>query len=221
LAGRALRHATYVALRDSESVALAAELGVRDVDVAPDPVLSLTPDDAAPAESRRLAVALRPWGNDAWLPEITKALTAVSDEAELEFVAFHDGHDVELAESLARAVGGTSRVVRPNGDYRRPLAAVAGARAVFGMRLHALIAAAAADRPFVALSYDPKVSAFASAVGQPVAATVPGPVSAGPIEALLRVALTESVDRTYLDRLARLRADAGRTAALIAGHLRR
>lgn len=226
LAARALRRATYVALRDRDSATLAEALGVRDIDVVPDPVLGLDLGELGdfgedePASKPRLAVALRPWaGVDDWLPEITKALTALAADAELVFVPFHGGQDVELAESLAAVVGESAGVVYPDGGYRAALEAVAGSRAVFGMRLHALIAAAAANRPFVALSYDPKVTAFAQSVGQPIAATVPGPVVVRDVEALLRAALFEPTGGEYAGRLAVLRAEARRTATEIAARL--
>lgn len=222
LASRALRRATYVALRDRESALLAEDLGVREVDLVPDPVLGLDLGelDESGGPKPRLAVALRPWdGMDDWLPRVTEVLTALAPEAELAFVPLHGGQDVELAESLAAVVGEPARVVYPDGGYRAALEAVAGAQAVFGMRLHALIAAAAANRPFVALSYDPKVTAFALSVGQPVAATVPGPVVSRNVEGLVRAALSEPVDGAYAGRLAVLRAEARRTATEIATRL--
>ena len=216
LAGLALRSATYVSLRDEESGALAEALGVRGAVQVPDPVLGqVFPNE--PGE--RLAVALRPWQEqDVWLPEVVAALKAV--DTEIVLVAFHGGQDVELASEVCAAVGSGARVV--SGDHDTVLAAVAGARATLGMRLHALITAAAAGRPFVALSYDPKVTAFARQVGQPVAATLPGPVDPEALAGEIRSALTMETERyaaygRYTGRLSELRAYARGPAARIAG----
>jgi polysaccharide pyruvyl transferase WcaK-like protein len=51
------------------------------------------------------------------------------------------------------------------GDPNAVSGAVAGAGAVVGVRLHALILAAGAETPFVGVSYDPKVAAFCQDAG--------------------------------------------------------
>ena len=52
------------------------------------------------------------------------------------------------------------------GSLERLLSSVAGCDMMVGMRLHALILAAAAGVPSVALAYDPKVTAFMASCGQ-------------------------------------------------------
>lgn len=226
LAGRALRAASYVSLRDLDSVRLAESMKVSDLDVVPDPVLGLdlstdgsgpAPAGSGPGEpASALAVALRPWdGQQEWLESVVSVLSELAGQVELRFVPFHEGQDLEMARELAERVGSGSWVVQPDGGYRAALSAIAGCRAVLGMRLHALIAAAAAGRPFVALSYDPKVTAFAGGIGQPVAATLPGTVRPEP----LRNAVAEALSgRAPLDPelVAELRQEARRPAVRIA-----
>jgi polysaccharide pyruvyl transferase CsaB len=212
LAGLALRKATYVSLRDEASIQLAEALGAPGATLVPDPVLGATFE--APAKDR-LAIALRPWPGD-WLDPVRTALTALAADIELVFVPFHEGQDLDLARSLANPLG--AEVVEPT-DHRRTLAAVAESRATLGMRLHALITAAAAHRPFVALAYDPKVTAFASLTTQPVAATLPEPPDPETLLSLTRKAL-EGPDQTYVETLETLTASAHIPAAAIAAKLR-
>lgn len=212
LAAWALRAATYVSLRDESSIALATSLGVRTTTLVPDPVLGTTFDAHA---QPRLAIALRPWPGD-WLPAVRTALTDLAKDTELLFVPFHGGQDVDLAHSLANPLG--AEVVEP-GDYRKTLEAVANSQATLGMRLHALITAAAATRPFVALAYDPKVTAFAQLTAQPLAATLPEPPAPDTLVALTRKAL-EGPDQTYLETLQSLKSATQTPAQTVAAHLR-
>ncbi|MEQ7126944.1 polysaccharide pyruvyl transferase CsaB [Actinopolymorpha sp. B11F2] len=221
LTAAALKSATYVALRDHDSLILAERLGVRGAELVADPVLGLD-HSASGADPSGLAVSLRPWrGSATWLPVVRSALATLARDVDVALVPYHARQDVVLARELSADLGGL-RVVEPDqGGHRAAVDAVAGARAVLGMRLHALLVAAAAGRPFVALSYDPKVTAFAAQVGQPVAATLPGPIDQAALVTSVRKALEDSPDRPYLDRVARLRATAARPADAIAAHLHR
>ena len=193
LAARALARADYLSVRDPVSLELADDLGVIGAELVGDPVLAGVPMVPVPAVKPvrtgrpLLAVALRPWADDGWLDDVVIALTVLAEDMDLVLVPMQAGVDVELAEAVARLVE-TSRgipveLVGHDGGYVAAISALQHADLVLGMRLHALIAAAAANRPFVALSYDPKVDAFAGQLGVPVTAHLPGRVDA---EALMR-----------------------------------
>jgi polysaccharide pyruvyl transferase CsaB len=217
LAGMALRSSTYVAVRDAQSLALAHDLGARGAELTADPVLGW--GALAPGDGDRLAVALRPWdGLAEWLPVVRAVLSEMAREVEVVLVPFHAGQDVGLARELASVLPNATVVDSRRAGYRAAIDAVASARAVLGMRLHALVVAAAAGRPFVALSYDPKVSAFATSVGAPVAATLPGPVDVETLVTSLRKAL-QGPDQYYLEQVERLRATARRPAREVAERL--
>jgi polysaccharide pyruvyl transferase CsaB len=191
LAARALARADYLSVRDPVSLALADDLGVIGAELVGDPVLAGVPGLAGIRRVRtgrpRVAVALRPWADDGWLDEVLSALTLLADEMDLVLVPMQAGVDVELAEAVARSIEasrGSAVEVTPNdGGYVATLAALRSADVVIGMRLHALVAAAASQRPFVALSYDPKVDAFARQLGVAVTAHIPGRLDG---EALVR-----------------------------------
>ncbi|MBM7784476.1 polysaccharide pyruvyl transferase CsaB [Tenggerimyces flavus] len=212
LAGWALRSATYVSLRDESSIALATSLGARNATLVPDPVLGTT---FATHPQDRLAIALRPWPGT-WLPAVKAALTDLAKDTELVFVPFHGGQDVDLAHSLATPLG--AEVVEP-GDYGKTLEAVATSKATLGMRLHALITAAAATRPFVAIAYDPKVTAFAQLTAQPLAATLPEPPTPDTLITLTRKAL-EGPDQSYVETLETLKSATQTPTQAVASHLR-
>ena len=210
LAAAALNHAGYCSLRDEASLALARELGVRrQIDLVPDPALALEPPAVAPGG--HLLVAVRAW--DTPIPHLVSlrdALRELSDELPILVLPMHG--DTDLAASR-EVIAGIRRadVLAPDSTLDEQLAAIGSARLVVGMRLHALVLAAAAGVPAVAVSYDPKVDAFAMQVGQPVVGHVGAPIDPGDvIETVRRVLAADP--RPYRERVARLRGDLQRAA---------
>ena len=213
LAALALRAATSVSLRDERSAALLRQLGVRrTVPIVPDPALGLPPPVHPDAHGRpRLVVSLRDWpGSDRWLPAVTDALRRLGRRLEIVLLPMHLPEDVTLAERVASEIDG-ARVAVP-ADYREAIEIVAGAGIVLGMRLHSLVFAALATRPFVAVSYDPKVTAFAEQLGQPLGADLRGSVEADRLVAIVEGHLAGDASG-YRDRVASMRARARASAA--------
>jgi polysaccharide pyruvyl transferase WcaK-like protein len=73
--------------------------------------------------------------------------------------------DTGLAAALSSRLG--AAVLEPPADLAAAAAGFAGARLVFGLRFHSLVAAAAAGVPFLAFAHEPKLAAAARRLGQP------------------------------------------------------
>jgi polysaccharide pyruvyl transferase CsaB len=164
VARRAMQRAAGVTLRDRGSVHLLRSLGVdRPVEVVADPALALPAP--AGASGQHLALCVRPWADVPW-PAVVDGVRQAARKTGLtvRVVCLHRRADLALSREVARQLEADLALpAEPLGA----LEALAEARVVVGMRLHALILAAAAGVPFVGLSYDPKVSAFADSVGMP------------------------------------------------------
>lgn len=223
VAAQALRRAAYVSVRDQMSLEEVRALGVdRVVEVVPDPAITLSRPTIASsheAEPPRLVIALRPWpGWDEFEPPFIEALAQLRETHRLTFLAMQPPTDGELASRLVAQLGFGSELVQWS-DLAQLMSHIASARLVLGMRLHALILAAAAGVPFVAISYDPKVEAFANSLGQPVAGSVDGAVIPGDLVALVRA--HAQTDRTaYRRAVAHLATRAERPADAIIAALR-
>lgn len=164
---RAFERADAITVRDGDSKALLREIGVtREVHVAADPAFLVEPDSAAAdriideaglSGKDLIGIALRPWpGYEDWLSEASEAIQhACADVgAQPAFIPMQESEDSEACQGAP--------VLRHGGRPEVAKGLVARCKLIVGMRLHSLIFAAGADVPFVPLSYDPKVSAFAA-----------------------------------------------------------
>jgi polysaccharide pyruvyl transferase CsaB len=159
----ALGHCDAVSVRDHGSAAWLARWHVPGLQ-APDPVWAL---DASPVEglwdlpAPRVAVALRPhpWLTEARLDQITQALAAFQAATRtcLLLVPFQPVKDLPLAEYIQPRLPGPSHIYTLS-DPRQLKGLFRGVEMTLGMRLHALIMAAAEGCRCFGLSYDPKVS---------------------------------------------------------------
>ncbi len=82
--------------------------------------------------------------------------------------------DLDLARAVNARLGGSAQLLVPPADLKEARAQFDAARLVVGLRLHALVAAAAAGTPFVAVAHEPKLVAAARRMGQPAVLPRPG-----------------------------------------------
>ena len=165
---RALR-GVPVAVRDRASQRLLAQLDIPAALVA-DTALLLPGPLQKPAENA--PILLIPRGS---LPEVTAALARLAKALGKEGlptagVALHPSED---AAALAELPPGVARLKAPTPQVALEL--IAGSRYVVSARLHGLILAARARRPFSGIAYDPKVAAFLSETGNRAHLVPPNP----------------------------------------------
>lgn len=211
LAALALRGAAHVSLRDAASVELARHLGVRRrIDLVPDPALAL--DIPAGERRDRIVVAVRDWGDRrGYLAEVRTALVELARDHPVLALPMQETVDREASLAVVEGVPG-AEVLASRATFAERIAAFGDAAVVIGMRLHALILAAAAGVPALAVSYDPKVDAFAAAAGQPVVGGVDAPIDPGHITTAARELVAADL-APYLERIAVMRASLSEAAA--------
>lgn len=189
LVGRVARSADALAVRDTGSRDLLVRCGVPPGRIAltADPVLALAPasrEAVAPLlrglglEPGRptIGVALRPWRT--WYERQLKAFSAVlaqealARDAQILLLPFHQPDDLAIHAELnvcleARPGAHRPRVATLTASVgpAEMMGLLGALDLMIGMRLHALIMAAAVATPAIGLVYDPKVAAFAGRVG--------------------------------------------------------
>lgn len=171
---RVLNKASLVTVRDQESKSLLESIGVTrpDAHVTADPALVLEPDlveadsiiaGAGLNGAEMIGVSLRPWpGAEAGLAEAAKGISAACEELGVRaaLIPMQEPEDIPICEAVSGGV-----LLRGSGRPAVVKGLIARCELVVGMRLHALILAAGEGVGFVPLTYDPKVSSFASAAG--------------------------------------------------------
>lgn len=167
---RVLAGVDLITLRDPDSAKLLRELGV------PEGRVKLTADEVFTAfeapyprspllpVGKYLAVSLRAWKerDPDFDRKVAAALDRAAGEADLPvvFVPLQQAEDTPACQAVAMLMERKCIVLQ--GDEADVLSAVTSAKAVVGMRLHALIFAAAAGVSACGIVYDPKVKAFFS-----------------------------------------------------------
>ncbi|HJP71910.1 MAG TPA: polysaccharide pyruvyl transferase CsaB [Candidatus Limnocylindria bacterium] len=225
IARAALQRAAHVSLRDDRSIALARRIGVeRAISRTADAALAALSSPSTMVDRRggHVLVAVRGgYPADAVVGPLRHAVADLSAQRRVVALPMHGAVDRDASTALVAGIAGAS-VADPDGSLGEKLEAIATASVVIGVRLHALVLAAAAGVPAIAISYDPKVDAFAQRAGIPVIGSV---ASALDTEQLLS-AVDEALrggGSAYGQRVADMRAEAEadvRTALAAMGHTR-
>ena len=173
-----LNGASLVTIRDVQSEQLLKRIGVtQPIHLVPDPVMGLDATDFHSGwlqqqhfQSKVIAVSVRNWANDEHAFEkIAAGLDQLASKGHaVVFVPMHGIHDFHTSQQVQKLMANASFIAPYDSTIQEKMAIIKESDVLFGMRLHALIFAAVSYTPFVALSYDPKIDAFADIVDQPV-----------------------------------------------------
>lgn len=169
-----------VIVRDRASLETLRALGIEG-ELGGDPALLLSPTPGLTRDEHHVILAPRGDVTAAadGLREVTRRLRA--EGRRVTALSFMPDHD----DAAAHALGADA--VLSTRDPQEALDAIAGAGFVIGVRLHAVILAAAAGVPFAGVAYDPKVAGFCADAGAPSHPVPPDP------EALAAQALSRAV----------------------------
>jgi len=166
-----------ITVRDPESADLLLGIGVQQrIQLTADPALILAMGARSRPGSGPVTVSLRTWADaDQSLPAtLAQACATAFSDVPMGTLAMQPALDSAPLEQFRRewhqSTGqqATEFAVSAPATDRVPeiVQHLAASRLVVGMRLHALILAASAGIPSVALAYDPKIQSFMRSTGQ-------------------------------------------------------
>ena len=228
--------ADAITVRDGDSLAELQRMGISDdkVRLTADAVLTLPQGQKergsellqrfgiAPGQ-KLVAVSVRQWQQgDAYLRQIAKAADAVAYEygAQIVLLPLQYPADMAACRRLKQLLSVKTKSVLLDAAYDTEdfLALMGNFHLLIGMRLHALVFAALAGTPFVAVDYDPKVEAFVKLVDGVSGGKVEE-LEAGQLAAAVKAALCQELKCGAL--LAKLRQRAMANAEIACGLLKK
>jgi polysaccharide pyruvyl transferase CsaB len=148
-------------VRDTQSKALLERLGLT-ARLGGDPALLLEAPSGATRDENLVVIAPREGQTEATRRLVKVAQTLSSQGKRILALGFQPGWDDAELEAF-KTVNGVQ--LESTADPNRALEIIASAGAVIGVRLHAVILAAATRTPFYGVSYDPKVQGFCRDAG--------------------------------------------------------
>jgi polysaccharide pyruvyl transferase CsaB len=177
---RAALGSTPITVRDEESAALAAGIGLSNVTVTADVAYGLPIADVEPSD--RIVASFRPFtgrggivparrsdlrslGSNAHVTAAARALDELSLRTSLQvhLLSFEPERDTRHHDLIAEAM--TAPVTTAVTTVDSAFEDVARSRLVVAMRYHAVVSAIMAARPTVVVAYSPKVRAVARLMG--------------------------------------------------------
>lgn len=181
LARRLTELADVVILRDTGSASC-----LRDAGLAPpfrigsDPAWTLLGEIAPRPRRRQTLVALSHLAGigDDLTTWVASALWQMSASGPVAVQPWQPGSgDDRMAGRLVEVLGDRVEVLPPPADLRGAAQQLAGYECVVALRFHAMVAAAAAATPVVALAHEPKLASLARRLHQPAVSPSQSPLA--------------------------------------------
>ncbi|NLY84882.1 MAG: polysaccharide pyruvyl transferase CsaB [Tissierellia bacterium] len=165
---RILKHLDAIVLRDEASYNFLKSHDLNNIYLGNDLVFTLDMEQNVVEEPKKIIFNLRKWFYDeGFIITIEKFIEYLANEGFcVALVPFQKGNDDRVLRGIEKNLNSPKVKLLENLDYEDLMAEIASCQLFIGMRLHGLIFSSIFKKPFIALSYDPKVSIFSKNLGQ-------------------------------------------------------
>ena len=173
-----LKLVDYITVRDKHSKEYLEDLGVDSTKIflSTDPVINLKSGKKIKQNNngpKKICFSLRNWKDTDVSSKITKVVEKlISDGIECYFIPFYYNEDVLLINQVEKNLGNKAVYYKERLSTNEAFEIIRNMDVMVGVRLHSLIFSAAANVPFVAVSYDHKVDHFVNSVNMKVSCKI-------------------------------------------------
>lgn len=183
-----LNKVDIITLRDDHSDKLLSEIGVTEpkIVITADPAFTLNFPDKKPISElfskigftgeKYALIGIRPWKNS--IESFCETLAVFCDRLFEEygitpiFTPMQPKVDTAISKEVLSIMKHPGYIIEKHLEFDEMFRLISNSEFVVGMRLHSLIYATALGIPVIALSYDPKVTAFMQSIHQPLCVDV-------------------------------------------------
>lgn len=163
-----LKSLDHIVLRDEVSYEFLKNHDLKNIHLGNDLVFSLNIDKKSDPIPRRVIINLRNWYyEEKFLDTMVEFIEyLVINEYEVILLPFQKGNDDKVLLKIKDRIKKESIRYLEDLNYEDIILQISSGEVFIGMRLHGLIFSAILNKPFIALSYDPKVEVFSGKSGQ-------------------------------------------------------
>lgn len=178
ITAKSLNKVDFITVRDKQSKEFLEEIGVEEnkIYLSADPVINFRAEENIAyrdKDRKKVCFSLRNWKNASVSDKISAVAKKLSESGiECHFIPFYYNEDLELVTEVEKNLGSKAVFYKERLSTNEAYDIIKDMNLLVGVRLHSLIFAAAADVPFVAISYDHKVNHFVESVNMNVACNV-------------------------------------------------
>lgn len=178
ITSKTLNKVDFITVRDKQSKEFLEQIGVTEnkIYLSADPVINFRAEEniaSRDKNKKKVCFSLRNWKNASVSDKISQVAKKLTENnIECHFIPFYYNEDLELVTQVEKNIGNNAVFYKERLSTNEAYDIIKNMNLLVGVRLHSLIFAAAADVPFVAISYDHKVDHFVESVNMNVACSV-------------------------------------------------
>jgi len=195
-----------ITVRDKQSKEFLQQIGVIEnkIHLSSDPVINFRSEENQNFRNngkKKVCFSLRNWKNASVSDKISHVVERlIENNIECFFIPFYYNEDLELITEIEKNIGDNAVFYKDRLSTNEAYDIIKNMNLLVGVRLHSLIFAAAADVPFVAVSYDHKVDHFVESVNMSVACSIDNIDEELLYKEIIKKLENEGVERQKLSR---------------------